>query len=357
MSNQSLAPILCMPRDIKILEYCLGMIDQAEPCTVIELRDMGKDIIFNSLVQKTTHHHFYKKVISQFATNKTELESIAQQLNNIVQPTLCLVNLTQTEDCDWFVQYLGELRLKHSTNFNSVLFSHLRPVISALEKKEKTIYRSLYPLPPMDKQDFDILLQDFIRRFTFTPSLEQRTILQAWATGHVGLFKSLYLTMKNNPSLTFKNDNLLQIDTVLFRLQSIINEFSSETWQRFMNNSLLPSEQQIFDKFGLKKDNHLGSLLIQLQQKQLSSGIIPDYKIILTNSEYAVFNLLLHSLNQLIDREQIINTLVKNDEANGYSDWALDKLISRLRQKIELHHLPYQLVTKKGQGIVLMGKN
>lgn len=74
----------------------------------------------------------------------------------------------------------------------------------------------------------------------------------------------------------------------------------------------------------------------------------------LTEKELQVFLLLYKSANKEIGRELIANTIWTGPEATEYSDWAIDKLISRIREKLT-DTKPYKFIkTLRKKGFILI---
>lgn len=71
----------------------------------------------------------------------------------------------------------------------------------------------------------------------------------------------------------------------------------------------------------------------------------------LTGQEHQVFELLKNNLNNVITRDNIAQTIWKGSWHDNYSDWAIDKLISKLKSKLIYCNL--RIVTLRNQGYKL----
>lgn len=75
---------------------------------------------------------------------------------------------------------------------------------------------------------------------------------------------------------------------------------------------------------------------------------------ILSNAETKVIQLMLENPDSLITRDEVARQLWEDDTKTKYSDWAIDKALSRIRFKIGDTKRPYQhLITIKGKGFKL----
>lgn len=73
-----------------------------------------------------------------------------------------------------------------------------------------------------------------------------------------------------------------------------------------------------------------------------------------TEKEYQILNELVSNPDEILTRERLANILW-NDEAHlKYSDWAIDKIISKIREKLELLQVQnIKIKTIKGKGFIL----
>ncbi|OGG02785.1 hypothetical protein A2W14_06695 [Candidatus Gottesmanbacteria bacterium RBG_16_37_8] len=73
----------------------------------------------------------------------------------------------------------------------------------------------------------------------------------------------------------------------------------------------------------------------------------------LSKTEYKILLLLFELKGKTITRDQIAQAIWDKDEIDKYSDWAIDKTISRLRLKLNAISFSHQLVTQKKSGFYL----
>ncbi len=73
----------------------------------------------------------------------------------------------------------------------------------------------------------------------------------------------------------------------------------------------------------------------------------------LTSKENQLFNYLKEHLDQICEREDIINTVWPEEEEIGVTDWAVDRLVARVRSKLKSQNSEYEIVTVKTRGYKL----
>lgn len=75
--------------------------------------------------------------------------------------------------------------------------------------------------------------------------------------------------------------------------------------------------------------------------------------VFLTNSEYKLIEVLHSDRNKVVSKESLAKAIWENEYLEKYSEWALDKLISRTRMKLG-DRRPYKIiVTLKSRGVYL----
>ena len=73
----------------------------------------------------------------------------------------------------------------------------------------------------------------------------------------------------------------------------------------------------------------------------------------LTKKELALLNFLEANKDQVCEREQIIEAVWPEAEELGVTDWAIDRLVARVRVKLKNQESPKEIVTVKTRGYKL----
>jgi len=77
-------------------------------------------------------------------------------------------------------------------------------------------------------------------------------------------------------------------------------------------------------------------------------------KVELSKKENQLIKLLEERVDDICEREEIIEKVWPEMESFGVSDWAIDRLVARLRNKLKLQKSPYEIVTIKTRGYKLI---
>lgn len=73
-----------------------------------------------------------------------------------------------------------------------------------------------------------------------------------------------------------------------------------------------------------------------------------------SKKENLLFTFLKDNLNEICEREKIIEAVWPEVEALGVSDWAIDRLVARVRGKLKMQKSPYEIQTVKTRGYKLV---
>lgn len=93
-----------------------------------------------------------------------------------------------------------------------------------------------------------------------------------------------------------------------------------------------------------------------LESKNSKGDDMPKGKMELSKKEHLLFSYLKQSLGDICEREAIIEAVWPEEEALGVSDWAIDRLVARLRKKIK-EEGEFEIVTIKTRGFKLTTKS
>lgn len=105
----------------------------------------------------------------------------------------------------------------------------------------------------------------------------------------------------------------------------------------------------VHDKtIGLFYWDYIKDHLFQVSLPQAASDVI----VHLTPLEQTVFTLLMEK-QAIVSRDTIAQALWKDTTEEKYSDWAIDQLVHRIREKLALTGSSYRIETKKKLGFVL----
>src|SRR3990167_2687491 len=179
-------------------------------------------------------------------------------------------------------------------------------------------------------------------------SKDERINLQSeeiWESLKIGEQKVLLKVYKGeNFSVQEQNDAQYLWETGIVRLRDIKRGPSSLAILRLKDKrgpSLSIGKPEIFSPLF---ENYLDR---EIEKKQQTSGA--DF----TKKEKMLYEHLRQHLDRVCEREKIIEAVWPESEELGVSDWTIDRLVARLREKLKNQKSKYQIVTVKTRGFKL----
>lgn len=267
--------------------------------------------------------------------------------------------------------------IKHLKEYSRVILLFNKEI----SKNELDIFLSVTGIstrayaPMRSEKDVEVLLDKEEKWFNYQLGVKQKKQIVNMTDGFTGINHPLMAVCKSDKEkfLKLKIDDLIEEKHIINRLDDIFNSFISSTKKdliRIAVGSILYEDVDeylsetdfvevekdfakikvgLFEKYLQKK---FGSAQIKKSKSGTLSKLGINLQNLLTNQEY-VFLLKLSEARGYITREQVAEIIWGVDWRNKYSDWAIDKIVSRIRKKI-FDQNKEQLVSIKRKGIKLI---
>lgn len=296
------------------------------------------------------------------------IENIRTTLVKIVEtktfPTLFFIRFDRLSEAVT-PEFFGNLQgLIDATNQKlCYVFTSFRPLDQiapvVFPRKSLSGFSSLMYLAPASKNDTKTVLDTFTNRYNL--KLQSHTVnkILEFASGHVQ-----YLHV----SLIILTELKKYTDSQLFSLlgnDERIRLQSEEIWE-----SLYDEEQQVLIKSAagkkifqkeLESTKYLWNTGIVTSTNSIFNPFLKTFiseknkssdeeEIELSKKEYSLFTLLETRINSICDRDTIIESVWPEYEETGVSDWTIDRLVARLRNKLKLRQSPHVIITVKTRG-------
>ena len=305
------------------------------------------------------------------------IENIKKALNKILTegmyPTIFFIRfdrISEAASAEFFANLEG---IKDATNHKlSFVFTTSRGLNSISPKVFSHTTLSLAQnqifLKPAGETDLKIICDAYIKRFGLRISEELERELKKLTGGYIQ-YLQLALISLNEP------ENSINKPKELFEFlnnDERINLQSEELWdgltapeQQLMlkvlngeklNEKDLKEGKYLFESGFLTSNQKIFSPLFEkfLQSKnQKEEGSRGNGKMELSKKEHLLFSYLKQNLGEICEREAIIEAVWPEEEALGVSDWAIDRLVARLRKKIK-EEGEFEIVTIKTRGFKLV---
>lgn len=176
--------------------------------------------------------------------------------------------------------------------------------------------------------------------------------------GHPLLLKEAIRLLRDNPQITkeqlLTNSSMVRKGVAIFErlseidkksVQSILNGEKSPSISEYLQETCVVKGEKLNLSYWYQIKDMLGSPVTHTTTYSLDFYFTP--------TERDVFELLLDG-KQVVSREKIADKIWHNNWEEKYSDWAIDQMIHRIREKLTLTKAPYTIQTKKGQGFFLV---
>lgn len=306
------------------------------------------------------------------------IENIKKALNKIISegvyPTIFFIRfdrISESSSAEFFANLEGVKNSTHnklsfvfttSRGLNSVspkVFSH-----TSLSLAESEIY-----LKPAPAEDLKIISGAYIKRFGLRISSQTEDELIKLTGGYIQYLQLALIILSEPESNLSKSKNLLEILTSdeRIRLQSEelwegLTQTEQEILLMVLNGQSLTKKDMDNSKYlydsgflvNAKKDHKIFSPIFEnfLKTKN-GKSVGGNGKIELSKKEHLLFSYLKQNLGEICEREAIIEAVWPEEEALGVSDWAIDRLVARLRKKIK-EEGEFEIVTIKTRGFKLI---
>lgn len=311
------------------------------------------------------------------------IENIKKALNRIIAegsfPTIFFIRfdrISEAASAEFFANLEG---IKDSThNKLSFVFTTSRGLNSISPKvfshTSLSLAQSEIYLKPAEEKDLRTISSAYIKRFGLRISEELEDELIRLVGGYVQ-YLQLALIVLNDPENSINKprelfDFLNEDERILLQSEELwdgLNEEEKDIMVRVFKGEALSGKDLKNGKYLVesgflikeKADFKVFSPLFEnfLKNKISSSPVkekegIPN-KLELSKKEHLLFSYLKDNLDTICEREAIIEAVWPEEEALGVSDWAIDRLVARLRKKIKLEG-EFEIVTVKTRGFKLV---
>jgi hypothetical protein len=308
------------------------------------------------------------------------IDSVRRALLKITEqgylPTLFFLRFDRMKDSvtpEFFANLEGIKSTNHQASFVFTSFKPLKRLIPlVLPKTSWTVFFKNIFILPAKKEDVEIIFNAYKKRFDFSLSKELESYLFELVDGY-----TQYLQL----ALIFLHDKKEAIKTKAELFEGLsrderINFQSEELWESLGKNSqgillkiadqreITPEEKRravYLWNTGFVRitggNNHIFSRLFAeyVEQKSKEAGAKENGGEF-SKKENVLFNFLEKNKEQICEREDIIEAVWPEEEVLGVSDWAIDKLVARVRNKLKQQKNSLEIQTVKTRGYKLVGE-
>jgi hypothetical protein len=219
-------------------------------------------------------------------------------------------------------------------------------------------------LHPATDSDLEIMLTTLIDRYDMVLSEAMKKEILRLASGHAQYLHLLVLKIKHHEELNSQPEKLEEITAHDEEVQLLGEEIFMSLTEEERRDILEMFPTLGKQKRQVKKYLTDTGIVVDGQQSQLFNPLFAYYLDSqqyrgekthdFTKKEHALFTLLLAEVGKLVERDKIIESVWPDEVEFGISDWAIDRLVARVRRKLRLQRSHYKIVTVITRGYKLV---
>ncbi len=244
---------------------------------------------------------------------------------------------------------------------------HLSPTV--FSKAALTGFVHNHYLTPAAASDTEVILSSYQKQYNLTLTEPIKKALITLSGGHVQYLHLAVVKLTEIKPLPQTEDELLDIlkeDEAITLLSEELYESLSTDEQKMVMG--INSDEMIDEK--MREATHYlwdtGIVISEGKKERIfnalfsyyldSKGKSSDTKKEFTRKEHLLFSILNTHEGTLVERDEIINSVWPEQAEMGVSDWAVDRLVARVRNKLKAQESPYEIVTIITRGYKLVKK-
>lgn len=291
-------------------------------------------------------------------------------------PTLFFIRFDRMKDTvtpEFFANLEGLKSTNQQLSFVFTSYQSLKRLMPAvLPKTSWTIFFKNIYIQPAKKEDVRIIFNSYKKRFGVSLSMELEDYLFELVDGYTQYLQLALIFLHDKKETTKTKEELL----LGLKKDERINFQSEELWESLDkdsqavlrkitdNEKILPEDKKrelyLWDTGFIKissVNNNIFSKLFEdfVKQKEKEENI-KEVNNEFSKKENLLFNYLLDNKDKICEREQIVRIIWPEEEELGVSDWAIDKLIARVRNKLKTQKNNFEIQTIKTRGYKLIGE-
>jgi len=343
------------------------------PFWVLTLKRI-EDAVVGSNVSPQTKKYietlFLDSIQSQdlFMTIDCVRKSLVRLVGENITPTIFFLRFDRMQEVvtpDFFSNLQGLVDACHKN------LSYVFTSVRSLESLSSTVFtkasvsvfaRTMY-IEPGTRLDAEIIFDRTAKKYGMTIDQKKKKLILSIVDGYTQYlqFALAYLHEKKGEVTVNIFDELLSDERISLQSEELfesltveekevllkavmeknINQDEKERASYLWNTGIINEKgvfSQLFERFVIDK----GDMLSDTTKKDFSK------------KEHMLLKLLEENRGILCERETIIETVWPEAESYGVSDWAVDRLVARLRGKLKNSASDYEIVTVKTRGFKLL---
>ncbi len=341
--------------------------------TFKRISDFVEEYVTDKEIQKRVSLLFLDSIQSQdlFLTIDGIRKSLTLLTENGYKPTLFFIRfdrIIESATHTFFGNFQG---LIDATDRKlCFVFTSVRPLDTlsseVFTKHALSVFADTMYVKPAKKVDVETILGTTVHEYNMNLSPVVNEKLLDLVDGYNQYLQFALITL-NEQKNELNSENITKIllsdERILLQSEELLESFSpaeQDVLKKILSQSTIsPDEKAKADylfKTGVVHENGVifSPLFKTFLEERFLNSKKDNHVLELSKKEHALLNYLGKFKNEVCEREEIIEAVWPEAESLGVSDWAIDRLVARLRSKLKQQGSKEEIVTIKTRGYKLI---
>lgn len=344
------------------------------PFWVLTLKRI-EDAVMSSAVSESTKKYietlFLDSIQSQdlFLTIDSIRKSMSKLVEEDISPTIFFLRFDRMKDVvtpEFFANLQGLIDACHKNL--SYVFTSVRSLESlspdVFTRASVSVFARTMYIGPSESNDSKVIFDETSKKYGLKFSDKVRDQILGIVDGYTQYlqFALSYLNEKKSDKVSAKlEDELFSDERIALQSEELwesLTEDEKSTLLDYVNGKTISPDYEEKASYlwntGIIGEKGLFSNLFLKYLNSKESKARDNVKQELSKKEHLLLKMLEENRGALCEREEIIEQVWPEAESYGVSDWAVDRLVARLRSKLKSMNSEYEIVTVKTRGYKLV---
>lgn len=343
--------------------------------TFKRLSDAVKESDLLPKIKKQIDLYFVDSIQSQdlFLTLDYFRKSIVTLCNAGYSPTIFFIRFDRMKNAitpEFFSNFQGLIDATQKRL--SYVFTSDRPLTylepNVFTKQSMFVFSDNIYIKPAKKEDVKIILESSLKEYDLKFPAEFTNKILELVDGHTQYLLFALISIKEAEKkikINELSDFLINDERISLQSEELWESLTS-TEQTILINTISRrklSEEEVknanylissgfIDEKKLKIFNPIFDYFVKQKSEERKKENSPDF----SKKENSLLKFLEENKNEVCEREQLIEAVWPETESLGVTDWAIDRLVARVRSKLKDHNKNYEIVTIKTRGYKLIDR-
>lgn len=344
------------------------------PFWVLTLKRI-EDSVLNSNVSEKTKKNIETLFLDSIQSQDLFLtiDSIRKSLSTLVEegiiPTIFFLRFDRMQNVvtpEFFANLQGLIDACHKNL--SYVFTSVRSLEflspDVFTRASVSVFARTMYIGPSEEEDSKVIIDETCKKYSlnFSDAVKKQILTIVDGYTQYLQFALSYLNEKKSSKVSAKLvDELFSDERIALQSEelweSLTNEEKDVLFKYAVSKNITDEEKEKASYLwntGIIRVNGIFSELFLKYLNQKGEDVKDSVKQELSKKEHLLLKILEENQGALCEREVIIEYVWPEAESYGVSDWAVDRLVARLRNKLKSMNSEYEIVTVKTRGYKLV---